>query len=319
MKESQRTDPHRPGAIIPTDYEYLQSYETHVPMGGQYQSAPGLPVQYFTYYGTFRAECGGERESMRGPHSGDRCCVARIRETNTFSSLGSIKNCSICKAYFHAGDVWRHKPTGECIFVGHTCADKYQMFAQRSEWEGWHRDQKKARAVAIKAQLHAKARREAEAQRDEYLAANPDVAADLALAHPILSSMRDRLTGNRGDRFRALSDKQLVLARKIAAEVRNPKPAEVHVPAPEGRVAFRGTVVSIKEQEGDFGVTMKLVVKVTTPEGSWLVWVTRPTSSMAHKGDTVEIRATLTRGRDAHFAFGKRPTLISEDVAPAKA
>lgn len=128
--------------------------------------------------------------------------------------------------------------------------------------------------------------------------------------------------------FGSLSDAQIALAFKLAADAWCPaRPAETNVPAPVGRQTIRGTVVSIKDHEGNFGPSWKMTVKVTTATGTWLCWGTVPRSLMAEarertyqtdapsgstvdivKGAEVEFTATLKRGRDAHFALFSRPT-----------
>lgn len=117
-----------------------------------------------------------------------------------------------------------------------------------------------------------------------------------------------------------LSTKQMDLAFKLYAETycpaRPPRQAAVNIPAPEGRLVVRGTVISLKEYSSDFGDTWKMTVKVTTDAGTWLCWGTAPASLFEDvqasgqpvKGLEVEFTATLKRGREAHFALFKRPT-----------
>jgi hypothetical protein len=125
-----------------------------------------------------------------------------------------------------------------------------------------------------------------------------------------------------------LSDKQVAFALKLADEVRNPPPAERHVAAPieEGRQVVRGRVVSLKVHEGHYGDTLKMTVKIETPDGSWLVWGTCPSAiagdhltdgdvnapremvAGVERGDEVEFSAKLKPGRDEHFALFSRPT-----------
>jgi hypothetical protein len=119
--------------------------------------------------------------------------------------------------------------------------------------------------------------------------------------------------------YRSLSEKQIALVHKLAHEVANPAPAEVHVPAPEGRrITFRGVLVSIKQPDPyEYGfASTKCTVKVTTPNGTWLAWGTIPQGCYDYDGERtdrgligceVEITATLKRGRDAHFALMSRP------------
>src|ERR1051326_2340666 len=85
-------------------------------------------------------------------------------------------------------------------------------------------------------------------------------------------------------------------------------------PAPEGRVAVRGTVSTIKEYASDFGGGYynddAVVVKMTVIlENGSRVWVTVPSNIDPKPGDVVEFRATFTRAEDdPTFAKGKRPS-----------
>ena len=54
-----------------------------------------------------------------------------------------------------------------------------------------------------------------------------------------------------------------------------------------------------------------MTVKVTTADGVYLVWSTVPAAINPRRGDRVRFTATLSRGRDSHFAFGKRPSKAS--------
>jgi hypothetical protein len=147
--------------------------------------------------------------------------------------------------------------------------------------------------------------------RERFLSANPGLSATLALPHPILQDMNRKLT-----RFGSLSPAQIAFAARLAGEVQNP---ERHVPAPEGTVVVRGTVISVKEKVDRFGTSWKMTVKVATQDGSYLVWATVPRAiGGVDKGAEVEFTADLTRSdRDAHFAFGKRPRAARELARPA--
>jgi len=115
---------------------------------------------------------------------------------------------------------------------------------------------------------------------------------------------------DRFERWGELSTKQVALAIKIASEP--PRPAEANVPAPvsDKRLTIEGDVVSTKIYESDFGEQLRMVVKVTTPQGVWLCFGSVPSvpSGCVERGDRVRFDAKLQAGRDAHFAFFKRPT-----------
>jgi hypothetical protein len=261
---------------------------------------PGFGVDCIRDRAVYRFEEATGRVVLVSPgqHSADgRCCLMGLRTIAQvrFAETGGTGQCSTCGAHFLYGDVWVHVPTGEHIHLGHQCADKYSLLVDRSAYQlalG-------RRQAAAAAQLQRVANWEA---RTAFLAAHPGLAEDLQQQHPILRDLSAKLT-----QYRSLSDKQVAFAAKLAAEVRNPAPAEQHVAAPTGTVTVRGTVVSVKVHEGAYGTTLKMTVKVQTPAGSWLAWGTVPTSLDVTKGATVQFVATLQAGNDPHFVFFKRP------------
>jgi len=316
--KTKRIDPHRPGAIIPVDYEHVLWYALATTVEGWPQPSTGVNCELDRRVNRHDLD-GKLLETVNGKHNDDgRCCIVGLRQSGLrFAEIvresgSSTGKCDVCGAYFVYGEVWQHKPTGELIHVGHDCADKYNLLADRSEWLAWHDRQKRERATAI-------LKREKAAARDKFIAEHEGLAEALALrgdqgkAQAILSDLYSKLHS-----YGNLSDKQLAFALKLAAEIKNPPPPEKHVPAPEGRVQVEGTIVSVREQSGDFGPTWKMIVKVETPEGGWLVWTTIPSDIASAvdwhltdrlPGRVARFTATLTRSdRDQHFAFGKRPT-----------
>lgn len=295
-----RTDPHRPGSIVPAEYTYVMSYALPTMAGGF------VPVPGFRYDCVLDHAHERNGKTIMGEHDGSgRCCARAHRNSGAlYAELGGIANCTICGARYGMGDIWLHVPSGEHIHLGHTCADKYEMLADRSQVELEMGRRKAAAAVQVKKTLNTE-------EREAFLAKHDGLAEDLVVDHRIINEIAGRF-----QQYRTLSEKQIALVRKLADEVRNPKPEEKHVPAPEGRVEVEGLVVSVKSYDSDYGVTVKMVVKVATPDGSWLVYVTVPSglsgdSADGLKGCTVRFSATLKRGRDAHFALGKRPTKAS--------
>jgi hypothetical protein len=296
-----RTDPHRPSALIPGDYDYVLSYS----LASTFERMP-IPA-----YGV---NCPGSADN----HAPDgRCCVVGLRRAGVkWAATGTTGKCSVCGASYIHGDVWRHRPTGEHIHIGYICAERCEMLADRSAYElGMNR--------LRQATLHAMRRNERQERIVQFLDAHPGLEADLNENHPILRDMNAKL-----DRWGSLSDRQIAFARKLARDVRNP---EAHVDAPEGRgVTFSGVVVSVKLVAG-FGynapATTKMVVKVAATGGSWLVYVTAPAAVLDAingsplKGATVTVTADLERSPNKrHFAFGKRPRAARLDApAPTEA
>lgn len=157
---------------------------------------------------------------------------------------------------------------------------------------------------------------------DAFLATRPGLREALSQNHRISMDLEAKLSS-----FGSLSEAQIALAFKLHSEAFCPaRPSETNVAAPEGRQVIHGVVVSVKEHRGDFGDSLKMTVKVTTAAGVFLCWGTVPSSLTARtwspyqsdhagaltseitKGTEVEFTATLTRGREPHFAFFKRPT-----------
>lgn len=277
MTTTKRTDIHRPSAIIPADYQYVTSYHLATTVDGW--PVPPYNVDY----------------------------VIELRHTHTFARTGGLGKCSICGANFIYGDVWCHEPTGEHLHVGQDCAAKYEMMADRSAFEV-ETDRRKATAV------RSAIRAEEATRRAGFLAAHPGLEAALAVEHNIIADIASRFR-----QYGNLSEKQIALVMKIAAEATTPRAVEQHVAAPTGRQTFRGVVVSAKAHEGSFGIESKMTVKVTTLNGTWLAWSTIPAALLDTvpvgeqgryanlRGAEVEITATLSPGKDAHFAFAKRP------------
>jgi hypothetical protein len=308
----ERTDLHRKGAIIPADYSHVMSYN----LSTSYQGEP-IP--------SFGVNCELDRQVVNpdktiqaGKHDADgRCCIVGMRSSGkTFAAHGGTGKCSVCGAAFVYGDVWEHTPSGELIHVGHDCAAKYELLADRSAHEMALGRLRSAAAVEIIRARNA-------ALRSEFLAAHPGLEDALKMDHKILRDLAERFR-----LYCSMSEKQVALAFKLADEIRNPKPEEAHVPAPvsEGRLTIRGSVVSTKVQETDFGSILRMTVKVQTPAGSWLAWGTCPRSIASFPwkdgvsgqvigttgisvGDQVEFTATLRAGgREDFFAFFSRPT-----------
>lgn len=131
--------------------------------------------------------------------------------------------------------------------------------------------------------------------------------AKLASVAELTAEEKSRLEA---ERVRLEAEKKAREERELAREAeRKAREEEKHVAAPEGRVKFKGTVVSKKEHESPYGLVFKITVKVETPEGSWLAWGTLPSALVANRGDTIELVGTLERSKDKpYFAFFKRPT-----------
>lgn len=286
---TKRTDPHRPGAIVPADYSPVLVYNGA-------SSEGGMPIP------SFNVNC----ELERRPHAPDGdCCVLGLLAKVKFAATGSTGKCSVCGAHFVYGEVWKHEPTGEHVHLGHDCAAKYDLVANTPEWSAKLAMLKRRRAATVEHLMRDK-------REDAFCARVPGLASVLhAVAHPIVADLRGSLRS-----WGSLSEKQVELAFKIAWDAycpERPKVEEVHVKAPEGRAVVEGKVVSLKVHDSAYGSTLKMTVKVATPGGTWLCWGTALEG--VEVGQVVKFRATLSPGKDAHFSFFKRPHDLREVAA----
>jgi len=287
-----RTDSHRPSTIIPAEYSYVLSYHLAT-------TCNGWPVPPFNVD-----------------------LVVELQKTRRFASTGGLGQCSVCGTRFIYGDVWLHD-SGEHIHIGWECAEKYRLLADRSAFE-LEADRRKAATGAACIRAHKAELRAA------FLSQHEGLEEALKIEHSIITDIASRF-----QQWGTISNKQIALVMKIAKEATTPKVVETHVPAPTGRQTFRGIVVSTKSQEGNYGVEYKMVVRVAVDESTWLCWSTIPSAMLeaapvgkygrVHclRGAEVEVTATLSPGKDAHFALAKRPIgrvlrLSNEALAIAK-
>lgn len=155
-KPSPRTDCHRIGVLVPTDYTYVLSYI--IPEANA-------------------ANTGYRFDDAR------KACEA-IGYGATSPMFGNMGRCAICGASFRTGDIWQHAPTGDLVHVGHECADKVELAMDA----GSRRDLARAQAgikVARKAnKAKATATESVNAVRVHYEASYPGLTAALNLNDP---------------------------------------------------------------------------------------------------------------------------------------
>ncbi len=111
------------------------------------------------------------------------------------------------------------------------------------------------------------------------------------------------LSGPRADYVRILLDRIANRATIAAARaIENAAAAN----CPTGRVQVTGAVLSMKDQETDFGTICRILVKDAS---GFKVWGTRPSSIPVSVGDKISFFAAIEPSRDdPKFGFYKRPT-----------
>lgn len=281
MAKAARTDVHRKSQFVPEDYDYVGGY----------------------YVGTSdeRAEAAYEARldgGVFGVGEIERALEAAGVELRADHEKAYCK-CTACGAWFNYGFVYLHRATKDVVHLGHDCAHKYEGLKSLSKVD---RDFKalQGKAAALRT------RRLHDRNEADFCATRAGLAEALQADHYIIADIRGKLR-----RFASISDKQVALVMKIANELKNPKPGDVHVPAPiaAGRQTVEGEVISLKSYEGDWGTTYKMTVKVRTPEGVWLAWGTCPNGYGLQRGDHVRFDARLKQGNEPHFATFSRPTM----------
>jgi len=310
--KTKRLDIHRPSEFIPSDYEYHMSYNDTSRFDGEYIRKFGFDCQEDKrQILKFDYENNKVLEFKKGKHSGDGlCCISEMRKNPKVkwaNDGGEPLKCTVCSTYFVFGDIWKHTPTGEYIHIGHNCADKYNLLADRSEWELKFLKEKKKTAIEISKKLNEK-------NRKEFLKKHDGLDKVLSLDHPIVKDIHSFFK-----KKCYLTDKQIELVYKINSDVKtkkeNPEPKPT-IPAPIGRLEVQGKILGLKELNTDFGTTIKILVKLESEFDGAKVYITRPKTRKIlgrclDKGDTLKFKATFTQSKeDEFFSFGKRPKFI---------
>lgn len=274
MATIKRTDPHRPGAIIPADYQDF----------GCFAYGTGYEPSFNT-------------EILSSPI---------VREHGFVE--GSKKGCQVCGRNYRFGVLLRHLPTGQFITMGHECARKYEVLADFAAFDAKFEAHLRANARVIQA-----AKNKAEIEKfltnneglREALACGHRITNDLAEK---LQQYRSLSPAQMNLAFK-LHSETYCPARPQEANV----PAPVGridirgtiVSVKEHASDFGASWKMTVKVATDAGVWL---CWSTVP--AMLLDQNRAAGRDAYglKGREVTFTATLQPGREKHFAFAKRPT-----------
>lgn len=278
-------DIHSPANVRPDDYEF----EGVLYQGTSEDLAEAYQIENDIFDANYTAQ-GGDRYE------------------GNYALKGS---CDHCGARFAYGAYFRHAPTGHIIVTGHICADETFSLPDR---------------VAVDKRNKARKAEAIKRRREAMDSLRLDTQAAIAYLN---DGGLDKLTGGYqgfiADVIRkasqyTLSDRQqdaIVKAHKSLLERENESEREGETPvdAPTGKIEFEGTIISRKWKESAYGTYESLVVKVTTDDGVYKVWLRAPKaiSGRVDNGDHVKLRATLEASDDASFAFARRPFVLGHD------
>lgn len=272
---TQRTDIHRPAALVTEDYEYLFAADLESPWAlGLSQSDEG-------------------REFLRQ--------LSNLDPATEDRGYGQCHHCGARLRYV----AWlRHVPTGYTIVVGETCMDNrferstadFQRLRKQAQLD---REQQKIRKaidefVAANPDL-------AWMDRNGEV---PEIVKDNGFVQDVTRKLR---------LYGSLSEKQVAAVRRsietaIRRQAEREQDAIEHPAAPvvEGRINITGTILVTKWQDSDYGGSLKMMVR---DDRGFRVWGTVPSKLTVEKGDRVTFTATVEASRDDEtFGFFKRPT-----------
>jgi len=250
-----RTDIHRPGAIVPSNYTPAIGYI--------------LPGADSTLQDVFNLD---EARTL-------------VLTANA-PIFGAFGKCGVCGANFRYGMIWRHV-NGDLVHMGRDCSDKYELLANWAEFDA----RREALARAHAARIEAARRTEI---RSKILADNPGLDSAFETSHHIIEDIRARFNSRPDwitDRQITLVFKIAKETRERAAKTAEPT-VNVHVGTPGKRETFSVTLDFVTGYETPYGYTT--VLKFKTPTGATLVWkASNPPVGRKDVGRTFALTGTV--------------------------
>jgi hypothetical protein len=276
-----RTDIHRPSAIQPQDYQFV-----------------GI------WYDPNEADVVGGARLLREERENIKAHMEKMGGRWANHQHGGT--CHVCGAYAQYLAVFYHHGSNEYIRVGEDCTEKMDMgeperfaTARRAAKNAREADAGKRKARIILQDLGLEAAwqyYEANQYFSEYEEAKcQDLVANLV-------------------RHGTFSDKQAEFLKSLLYRIDNRETLKAQKAAekeraqdcPTGRLSVKGTVLSLKEVEGTFGITLKMFVK--TAEG-YTLWGSVPKGLQGiGRGEEVTFTATISPSEsDKKHGFFSRP------------
>jgi hypothetical protein len=318
-----RTDVHRPSVIDPSEYEYVSM--EHINVGAS---------------GDIMGDCA-YLQACRGTIQAH---MARTR--GTYSTHAHGGNCHVCGASCIYTVLFYHASTNTYVRTGMDCADKmgytgadFNAFkkAVTNALEA-RAGKRKAQATLAAAGLSAcwqiyldggapfhsagmvqdlsngvwhrvDGQPWSDADQETFWAAYREHDRN----HKEEGTVRDIVTnlvkyGSLSPAQESYLQKLLVrIAERPAREAARKAEQEAAANCPTGRITVEGVILTMREQESEFGTVTKILVKHDT---GYKVWGTRPGKDLweAKVGDRVSFKATVTPSdKDLKFGFYSRP------------
>lgn len=293
----QRTDIHRPSAIVPADYEYV---------GQEF-----VPFEGSSSFAFIKAEL-------------ERIQAHKARTGGHYSQHEHGGNCMVCgsvNAIYTS--LFYHSKTNTYVRMGSDCTDKVYS-GQDFGAKAFRKKLQDAREyVAGKQKAKALLGDYGLSQAWELYATDYQALPLKANGAPYWEETTVRDIVGKLVQYGSISQKQQDFVRNLlnkiaerpAVEAKQQQEKELAADVPTGRITLEGVILTIKDQESNFGVVTKMLVKHAT---GYKVWGTMPGSLAADKGDTVRFTATLEKSNDdPKFGFFSRPTKAVNLTVPA--
>lgn len=294
----KRTDTHRPSAIVPAEYTYVG--QECIPIHGMGDCYAQIAM----------------RERI----------AAHMRTTGgAYASHSHGGNCMVCGSVNAIYTVlFHHVPTNTYVRMGQDCAVKCDM-------GGDFKDSAFRKAVDDARHAHAGKKKAQAILSDDGLERAWDVYT--AVPEPGVnwpyeeSTVRDivgklvqygsvsqnsmKYLHNLVNRIEHRAEIQAARDKQRLQEAQNA------ADCPTGRIDVEGVILSMREEESDFGTRTKILVKT---DAGYKVWGTLPVvygesingrveQLSPGKGDRISFRATVTPSdKDSKFGFYSRPT-----------
>jgi hypothetical protein len=284
INTTERTDIHRPSAIIPENYTFV-AFDY---LGGSDLGAIMMLKEQREIFRAHMNRTGGRWANHE--HGG---------------------TCHVCGASASYLCIFHHAPSNSYIMTGEDCAQKLDMsYGDMNYFRRAVTDAREAQAGKKKAQAIL-----SDAGLETVWALyGPDIQNQTGWRYEELTvnDMTNKLV-----RYGSLSDKQVDFMRTLLDKIANravidaQRAAEHDAAAdcPAGRVRIQGTVLAVKVVESAFGEQTKILVKA---DSGFKVWGSRFSASHADGGvqigHHVDFTATVTvSDKDRKFGFFKRP------------
>lgn len=309
-----RTDTHRPAEFDPADYRVIDYIDNKAPNTGEI---------YLAWLRMGKTPEEAQQIAERARKSYEAKVFEHFPNWQTAGAYG-IHQCNHCG---HNPIRWvavvEHIPTGGKLAFGEICAD-------RCELPG--RDAFKVKFLKTKAQKEAEAFKKLVAEAT-WRNDNLEIAQRLdqvsldydSRDSDFLMSLKQALI-----KYGSLTERQTEAMRRVITREREQAERRAAEQAAlenveelrSGRQDIEGTILSTKYQIGNYGETLKMLVK---QDDGTKVWGTVPGNIAREigaenlKGHRVSFTATVTVSNDdKHFGFFKRPTdarVMREEVA----